>query len=616
MQFQFLRAFDVHFADEDNNPVSSVYGAPMLDVSKTHVWAWDARPWPDFPNNLGVWSDGDNYLTGHWLTGRSAVQTLAGVVAELCETSGLRDYDVSGLNGIVRGYTLDNTEAVRASLQNLMVAFAFDAIEVGGRLVFRNRDVVPEHAVEEGETVYSSDSEAVVEATRAPQADTVGEVRLSYVAGEGEFETHVAAAQFPDQSSLTGTQNELPLSLTAAEARGITERWLAESRIARDTVRLAVPPSRSEIAAGDLIVLTADGGVETAYRVDRVEDSGARVLEATRVEKQVYVPSEATERLPEYGAFDLPLPITAQFMDLPLLAGNEVPHAPYVAVTASPWPGSAAVLSSADDSDYQVNTVIERPAIMGVSETTLPLAKPGLWSKGVQLRVKLQSGALSSVSMERVLAGANAAAIGDGTNGNWEVFQFAKADLVAPDTYELSDLLRGQAGTDGVMPDVWPESSRVVFLDGAPLQITQELSQRGLERHFRIGPSLLPFDDPSYRYYVESFDAIGLRPYAPAHLHVERGVNGWDVNWIRRSRIDGDSWTSFEVPLGEDAELYSLRVVKDGAVIRTETLSSAAWSYTFSSAATDGVTAPFAIEVAQISQSFGPGPYSRKIINV
>ncbi|MEM6409442.1 MAG: glycoside hydrolase TIM-barrel-like domain-containing protein, partial [Pseudomonadota bacterium] len=615
IQFQFLRAFDVHFAEEQNNPISSVYGASMLDISKTHVWAWDARPWPDFPNNRSVWSDGDNYLTGHWLTGRSAVQTLAGVVAELCEASGFYDYDVSALNGIVRGYSLDNAESARSSLQNLMVAFAFDAVEVGGRLVFRNRNIVPEHQVLEEETVFVSDTEAVVETTRAPQADTIGEVRLSYVAGEGAFETHVASAQFPDQSNLTGTQNELPLSLTAAEAQGITERWLAESRIARDTVRLALPPSRHEVAAGDLIILGAETGAPTAYRLDRVEDSGVRVLEATRVEKQVYTPSEATERLPEYRAFNVQLPMMAQFLDLPLLSGDEVPHAPYVAVTASPWPGSAAVLSSTDDSDYQLNTLVERPAVLGVTETALPSAIPGLWSNGFQIRVKLQGGALSSVSRARVLAGANAAAIGDGSNGNWEVFQFAKADLVAADTYELSDLLRGQAGSDGIMPSEWPAGSTFVLLDGAPQQISQELAQRELDRHFRIGPSLKPFDDPTYRYYVENFAAHGLRPYAPTHLRTSRTILGWDVRWIRRSRIDGDSWSSFEVPVGEEVEQYGLRVVKSGTVLREETLNSANWFYSITAAASDGAIAPFEREVAQISQSYGPGPYSRKLIN-
>ncbi|MEM7470050.1 MAG: glycoside hydrolase/phage tail family protein [Pseudomonadota bacterium] len=616
VQFQFLRAFDAHFASVENNPVSAVYGEPMLDVSKTHVWAWDARPWPDFPNNRSTWSDGDNYLTGHWLTGRSGIQSLAGVVAELCEAAGQKNYDVSALNGIVRGYTLKDIETPRASLQNLMVTFAFDAVEVGGKLVFRNRDIAAEHALSEQDFVFADDSEPVIETTRAPQAETVGEMRVAYIAGESAFEAHVASAQFPDQSSLTSSQSELPLSLTAAEARGVAERWLAESRIARDTVRLAVPPSRGEIAAGDRIVVSSENGTFTSYRVDRIADSGARMLEASRVEKQVYVPSEASERLPDYRAFNVPIPITAQFMDLPLLAGDEVPHAPYIAVSADPWPGSAAVMSSTDDSDYQVNVLVDEPSIMGVSQTELAAAIPGLWSNGPQLRVKLQSGALSSVSRTRVLAGANAAAIGDGSNGNWEVFQFAKAELVAPDTYDLCDLLRGQAGTDGVMPALWPINSRIVILNGAPSQISQELAQRGLERHFRVGPSLRPYDDPSYRYYVETFSAIGLRPYAPAQLQLDREANGWAFSWIRRSRIDGDSWASFEVPLSEDVESYHLRVVKGGAVMREETVSSPNWIYSAADALSDSVSAPFEFQVAQISQSYGHGPFSRKLIDV
>ena len=65
----------------------------------------------------------------------------------------------------------------------------------------------------------------------------------------------------------TVAQSDLPLALTLAEGRRLACHWLAEARIARDVVRLAVPPSRNRIGAGDRIRLP-DGAL---YRVDRVE---------------------------------------------------------------------------------------------------------------------------------------------------------------------------------------------------------------------------------------------------------------------------------------------------------------------------------------------------------
>jgi hypothetical protein len=615
IQHQFLRAYSEFYAEAENNPVSEVYGGPMVDMSKTHVWAWDARPWPDFPNNRAVWSDGENYLTGHWITGRSSNQSLAAVVAELCERAGVTEYDVSALHGVVRGYTVADSESPRASLQTLMVTYAIDAIEAGGRLVFRNRSLAESHVVSAEDHVLSDGGEAVVEAIRAPEAEVVGEVRLGYSAGDGAFESRLVSARFPGDMTAQTTHNEVPLSLTRPEASGVVERWLSEARVARESVRVSVPPSRSEIRAGDTVQLLDEDGAGAEYRVDRVEASGARLLEATRIERQLYVPSQSVETTPIPRAFSVPIPITAQFMDLPLLRGDEVPHAPYIAVSANPWPGSAAVYDAVEDAGYALNTLIERPSTIGVTETALIAAQSGRWSHGQPLRVVLQDGVLSSASRTDVLAGRNALAIGDGSSTLWEVLQFAQADLVGPNTYELSELLRGQAGTDGIMPEVWPVGSRFVLLDGGPEQLEHGLAQRDLARHYRVGPGLRPLDDPSYRHYVEAFPGIGLRPYAPAHLRVSSITSGWELSWVRRTRVDGDSWASVEVPLGEDVEAYLIRIAKDGTVLREVTTTQPAWSYPNGLATLDGAVAPFEVHVAQISQSFGPGPFARKNID-
>ncbi|MEM9434920.1 MAG: glycoside hydrolase/phage tail family protein [Pseudomonadota bacterium] len=613
IQMQFLRAYYEHYATSDNNPVSVEYEAPMVDMSKAHIWAWDARPWPDFPNNLETWSDGDNHLTGHWLTGRTGTQPLSHVVARICEASGITQYDVRELHGIVRGYSVDGMQTARAQLQPLMVAFGFDAIEEGGTLIFRNRDAAPVVSVAPEQFLVEG-SDSVYEQLRAPEAEIVGQVRLGYVEADGEFTTRVADARFPDDITNSKSQNDMPLSLIGSEARGIAERWLAEARVARDSVRFTLPPSRGDVHAGDLVEIEGLG-VTTLFRVDRVEDQGPRIVEAVRAERQIYTPSDAIEETPVTRPFQVPIPISAQFLDLPLLTGNEVPHAPYVAATAQPWPGGAAVYSAPQDNSYTLNSILARPAIMGVTQSDLAGATSGIWDRGEAVRVQLLRGALSSVTPEQVLNGANVAALGDGSNANWEVFQFAEATLVAPGLYDVSIRLRGQAGTEHLVPPIWQAGSRFVLLNTQVEQIELDLSARDLARHYRIGPSTRPLDDPSYSHYVEAIKGAGLRPYAPAQLTVLRDATDLMITWIRRTRIDGDSWSSVEVPLGEDSEAYLLRVSKSGSVLREVTLGTADWTYSEAQRTADGALAPFEIEVAQISQSYGPGAFARIEIN-
>ena len=131
-----LRAVSDYWSDEAVNPVSSVYQGPMIDMQNSSVWAWDARPWPDFPLRTNLWSDGANYELGHWLNGRFASQELASVVAEICVHSEFYDFDVSRLRGTVTGFVLRNNESARQSLQSLMLACDFSSFERNGVLVF------------------------------------------------------------------------------------------------------------------------------------------------------------------------------------------------------------------------------------------------------------------------------------------------------------------------------------------------------------------------------------------------------------------------------------------------------------------------------------------------
>ena len=612
IQMQYLRAMTDYWLDPEKNPVSDVYGGPMLDMDHAYVWAWDARPWPSFPNNQALWSDGVNHARGHWISGRMGAQPLADVVAEICEDAGLQDYDVSGLYGFVRGTVSSDVESARARLQPLMLAYGFEASERDGKIVFRSRVGMTEATVDADLMAVDEDGNSAPVNTRQPRADMVGRVRLAHTEAAGAYETQVAEAVFPDDGEDGISQSELPLVMTGAEGRAVAERWLAESRIARDTISFSLPPSRLDVDAGTIFEL-ADG---SSWRVDRVEDAGARRIEAVRSEMEIYEPSDTVDEAVTLEAFVPPVPVSPVFMDLPLLTGGEVEHAPHLAVAAVPWPGVVAAYSAPGDSGYTLNTLIERRATVGVLETALFAAEPGIWDRGPALRVRLSSGALSSAEMADVLNGANAAAIGDGDGANWEVIQFAQATLVGEDLWDISLRLRGQAGSDGIMPADWPVGSLFVLLDGAPDQIEVPLSARGLARHYRVGQAAKSYDHPSYVHRQLAFDGVGLRPYAPAHLRASVAGAGREISWIRRTRIDGDSWQGTEVPLGEEVERYLLRVRDGGGIMRREvTLSAPAFTYSDAMRTSDGGSAPYSIEVAQVSARFGPGPFARIEIN-
>ncbi|MDR5651794.1 baseplate multidomain protein megatron [Ruixingdingia sedimenti] len=606
IQMQYLRAQADYWGDPAHNPVSPLYGGRMVDMARAFVWAWDARPFPQFPGNTDLWADGANYTRGHWLNGRMTNQPLAAVVAEICARSGVTDCDLSRLHGVVRGYVRTDTGSARSALQPLMLAYGFECLERGGVLRFQMRDGRAAAVLDPAALAVHGDLEGPLELTRAPEADVAGRVRLGFTEAEGDFEARTEEALFPDEQAFGVAQTDHPLVLTRAEGRATAERWLAEARVARDGARFALPPSLSWLGAGDVVDLPGAG----RFRIDRAEAAGAVLVEAVRIEPQVYVPSDAAEERVAPKAFVAPVPVWPVFLDLPLMTGAEDPLAPHLAVAAVPWPGAVGVWDAAADAGYALNRLMPSPAVVGVTEGPLWAAKPGLWDRGPALRVRLLRGVLAGADPVAVLGGANLMAIGDGSSDRWELFQFAEAVPVAPGLWDLSLRLRGQAGTDGGMPPVWPAGSVVVLIDGAVAQIGVQPANRGLARHYRIGAAARGYDDPATVHRVEAFAGIGLRPYAPAHLRVARTGGADRFTWVRRTRIDGDSWASEEVPLGEAAESYRIRVLKAGAIRREVTVSAPEWTYGAAMRAADGIAGLWRVEVAQVSDRFGPGPFT------
>lgn len=601
IQMQYYRAVTSYWGAEGVNPVSSVYGGPMLDMARAHAWAWDARPWPAFPLLEEVWSDAPNHARGHWLNGRAVAQPVAAVLAEICERAGLAMPEVTQVEGVVRGYALEGLSTGRAAVQPLMLACGFDAVESGGRLAFRRRGarVVAELA----EGVLAAEEEApALTLRRAAEGEAAGRLRVSALEAEGEYQRLVVEVQRPDAADAAVLDQEVPLALLSDEARRLGERWLSEARVGRDAAQFGLPPSAlGLVEVGDVVALAG-----RRWRVDRMEQRGMLTVEASRVEPGVYVPGPDGGARAAIAAYAAAVPVHPLFLDLPLMQGDEVEHAPHLAVTAEPWPGRVALWQGEGADGFTLNRVVTARAVIGVTQNAMAAARPGLWDRGVALRVEFASGALSSAAEAAVLNGANLAAIGSGAAQGWELFQFAQAELVGERTWDLSLRLRGQAGTEAEMPAFWPAGSQVVIMGAAVGQIDLAASLRGLERTWRIGAAARGFDDADVVERVEAFAGLGLRPLSVAHLRAEAEAGGVRLSWLRRTRIDGDSWASSEVPLGEEREVYAVRVVQGALVLREVEVPGAEWLYPAAWRAADGAVE---VQVAQVSARFGAGPF-------
>ncbi|MFN3744749.1 MAG: glycoside hydrolase/phage tail family protein, partial [Hyphomicrobiaceae bacterium] len=600
---------------ESANPTSSVYHAPMVDLDHAYVYAWDARPYPAFPNNRLAWGDGENWRLGHWLNGRVASQPLSAVITDILQAHGFKAFDAGALAGVVPGYVVDHVMSAREALQPLELAYFFDSIESGGRIVFRHRGIDPPTlALSADATAELKPGADLITLTRGQETDLPASARISYAASERDYRRAVAEARRLVGASGRISLAELAVVLEADQATQIAESWLFETWAARERAQFALPPSRIALEPGDIVALEGAGDARL-FRITEIGDHGAREIHAIRIEPEVYAPITATPRdadPPQVTTLGQP---SAVLLDLPLLLGNEPPEAGYFAATMRPWPGAVALYSSPETSGFTLRALATRPATMGTTLDDLPARPPSRFDKANVLRVRLDYGTLASVSDLALLSGANAAAI-EHAPGRWEIIQFRDATLVAPATYALAMLLRGQQGTEGAISDVLPAGARIVLLDSALTQLNLAPGEVGLPLTWRFGPSNRDLGSPSYDTVAHAFAALGRRPFAPAHVRGRRDAGDLHISWIRRTRIGGDSWESAEVPLAEESERYELDVLAAGTVVRTLTATSPSLIYSAADQAADfgSPQSAITVRICQLGESYGRGSAATAVL--
>lgn len=606
-----VEAFDPTHPDyvPDLNPVSVHYSAPMVDPDRIHVYAWDTRPYPAFPADTETWSDAANWRTGHWLNGRTAAVPLAELVRQLIADFGHTTVDPSELVGIVPGFVVDRIMSAREALQPLELAYFFDSIETGTGIRLTPRGLQPPALTFTPANLVETRPEAALHSlVRTQETDLPASAKLAYIEAAGDYRNAIAEARRVTCRSNRVAQAEVALMLDAEHAEAIASSWLYETWASRERASFTLPPSRLALEPGDIVRLDS-GGVTRPLRITETGDGTARAIEARSIDREVYRlragPGRQSQPItpPAIG------PADAVFLDLPLLTGAEPETAGYVAISQVPWPGAFAIYSSPEQSGFALAGYATSPATVGFTLDDLPAGPVSRIDHAHRPRVALDRGALTSISSLALLSGANAAALVH-PDGTIEVFQFQNASLIAPLTYELSGLLRGQSGTEPATIATLPAGARFVLIDSTLARLDLAADRLDLPFNWRYGPSRRNLGHASYGEAVHTFLGIGRRPLSPVHVRATRSAGDLLISWVRRTRRDGDSWSTTEVRLAEESEAYEVDILDGPSTIRTIAASAPAAAYSAADQIGDFGSLPalVSVRIHQLSTTFGRGP--------
>ena len=608
-QHRLLEAhFDYWAETGPHNPVSPVYQAPMVDPQMFSLWAWDARPFPAFPVRTDVWGDGGNWATGHWLNGRASSATAGDLINAILDDHGLDRAETENADGWIAGYAIANPTTARAALEPILDLFGIGAHEREGKLSFRSLAAALSGKREITELAMQDDG-MVVERMREPDHALPAELHLDF---RDEMRDHQAATTRVLHIGAKGRRTHFlsfPGVLTAPEADIQAKEWLFRHWAAREEAQFALPPSEHGIEPGTILHLPEILGAGR-YLVTEVEDGLLRRVKARRVLGNPAPATGAAPSLPTDNAEQGESAAFALMLDLPWQPDTRESHDQFrLAVHSAPW-SSHVAFASPEESGFELPSRIEKRATIGFLKEPLGSGVLGRRDTSRTISVELLSGALESVSVAQLVNGANAAAVFSEA-GVWEILQFTTAEEIEPSVWRLNGLLRGQLGTDDAMKAGAPAGAGFVLLDQAVQAAGLRAGEIGLERSWRIGPAGEALGSTRFFQTQGTGGLRALLPLSPVHLRARKtATEAVVLSWVRRGRVDADSWLGDDVPLGEASERYRVDVAgSNGTVVRSVTSTSTNWTYTPEMKAEDFAEASPDIRftVRQLSERVGPG---------
>ncbi len=555
-----LEASYVYWQKEENNPASQHYGGPMVDMSRAYLWTWDARPYPAFPHFKEVWADYENWRFGHWLNGRLGGVPLAELIEDIVNTYSTQRVDVRDIHQVIDGYVISDRVSGRNALENLLETFQIDVREEKGLLKAKPR-------ARNAEIVLTTEDFLTLENAperrhqREQESELPSVLTLTYQDIDTDFRAVACSSRRLVGESRRVRALQLPIVTSYDRVLPVIEGWLQSLWLERERFAFALPQSRLDIEVGDIFAIEEEGQSKR-FIVSQIDEGIERRIESRLVSgvQQVRNAAKSLGRVSSNTPALVSGSPLVEVLDLPLLRGDEQPHAPSLAIAAKPWPGGSPVFFSESETGFSLRQTLERPANLGTLLEPLRAGVLGVFDVANHLIIDIPNAHLSSVEDALLFSGRNVLAI-KSLKGSWEILQFGEAELIGVNRWRLSRLLRAQAGTEDAMKAGFTVGTRIVLLNGAIESL--DITRQEAERPFNLRVGLLGQDltDEFTTSLSVNPKRRGLRPLSPVHFKAMRDETGnIHFKWIRRTRIDGDLWEVPDVPLGEESEAYELTI--------------------------------------------------------
>ena len=239
----------------------------MVDPRAVFVWAWDARPYPAFPDQGSVWADAGNWRVGHWITGRIEGCDLDRLIPKILADLGVDVPVAIEAAAYLDGTVIDRPLSARAALEPLAQLYGLDVSAVAGTLQLRGPRREAAAGITEDDLVRVSDDEAPLRRVRAEESGLPRSVEIGFTDSENpDYRRASAAAIRPAGGRRRETRIEAAIVTRRETAESLAEALLDRAIAGRDTAGMTLSPRRLEFEPGDL--LSTPAGLQRVVRID------------------------------------------------------------------------------------------------------------------------------------------------------------------------------------------------------------------------------------------------------------------------------------------------------------------------------------------------------------
>ena len=409
-------------------------------------------------------------------------------------------------------------------------------------------------------------------AKRENELELPAEAVISHGSVFGNYEETSTKSRRIEGGSNRQVSLQAPIIMPESTASRLAENALRENWIGRDELVVTLPISEVAVSIGDILEFANTSGKK--WQVLNVERNLSQTITLSSV---VDLPSlSANNNSRSYSNlvpnfFGQPKVI---LLDLPLLKSSDQNKIlSHIAISASPWAGSYNVYSSPEPDGFAIRATINSRAVMGVLQNEITFGPIGRWDFQNYIIISLPIGSFESVPRLSVLNGVNIIAL-ESNNGSHELIQFEHADLQSDGSWKLSRLLRAQLGTEDEMLAGSFVGSNVILLDQTIYPLELKDSEIGIVQNWRAGPARDNVSAATYTNVTHQHNRRSDKLFNPVHLRSNKTSDGtYNISWVRRGRINADSWDGVDIPLDAQAEQYLVKILDTSGSLKREVIT-------------------------------------------